>query len=124
MNEIQESRKNEVAKNIRLLRISKGWTQGYLAQRLHISTAACSKIENGYIDINVSRLIELRDIFQIKMSELLSANEKSADTFISIKSQIKERDEEILRLQKRLISLHEEIKSKAQKSINSTNSAA
>gem|GEM_PF-336399 len=115
--------RNEVAKNIRLLRVSKGWTQEYLAQKLDISTAACSKIENGYIDINVSRLLELRDIFQIKMTELLSVNDKAPDSFNSIKNLIKERDQEIVRLQKLLISLHEEIKNKGNQ-INTPNISA
>ena len=125
MLEQNESYKNEVAKNIKQLRLSKGWTQEFLAKKLHISTAACSKIENGYIDINASRLIELRDIFQISMKDLLMVTPRIPDAFKTLQSQIKDREREIVNLQKLLISLHEEIKNRTNIQVNaSANNAA
>ncbi|WP_286754084.1 MULTISPECIES: helix-turn-helix domain-containing protein [Sphingobacterium] len=102
---------NKVGKKIRLLRHQKGWSQQDVANKLGISIPAFSKIETGITDLNLSRLIQIGKLFNLTAVQLLSFSETDqlndyVDGITSIQQKLKEREEEIIQLQKKVIDLY------------------
>ncbi|MGJ1534890.1 helix-turn-helix domain-containing protein [Sphingobacterium multivorum] len=102
---------NKVGKKIRLLRHQKGWSQQDVANKLGISIPAFSKMETGITDINLSRLIQIGKLFNLTAVQLLSFSETDqlndyVDGITSIQQKLKEREEEIIQLQKKVIDLY------------------
>jgi transcriptional regulator with XRE-family HTH domain len=62
---------------IRFLRQAKGWTQEEVADKLKMSQNGYGCIERGETDVNLSRLEQIADLFDIKLSELLGLDEKN-----------------------------------------------
>jgi transcriptional regulator with XRE-family HTH domain len=62
---------------IRLLRQTKGLTQEDVAHELKMSVHGYGDIERGDSDIKLSRLQQLADLFEVKLSELIDMNEKT-----------------------------------------------
>jgi len=105
----------ELSKKIRLLRHQKSWSQEDVAKRLKISIPAFSKIETGITDVNVSRLSEIADIFDMTLVQLLTFTDseeqeqhKSDIEDISVK--LHEREIELIEMQKKIIELYEELR--------------
>jgi len=61
----------EVVSNIRKIREFRNYTQDYLAAKLGISQNAYSKIELGYSNITLSRLIEISEILEVDLADLI-----------------------------------------------------
>lgn len=104
-----------IGKNIRQLRQQNGWSQGEVAKRLMISVPAFSKIETGITDVNISRLDQIAKLFEISTLDILSlGNLKSADInsdeVCDMRTKIIIQEEEILKLQRKVIELYEEIR--------------
>lgn len=102
---------NKVGKKIRLLRHQKGWSQQDVSKKLGISIPAFSKIETGITDLNLSRLIQIAKLFNFTAVQLLSFSETDdvndyVDGINSIQQKLKEREEEIIQLQKKVIDLY------------------
>ncbi|WP_286844589.1 MULTISPECIES: helix-turn-helix domain-containing protein [Sphingobacterium] len=102
---------NKVGKKIRLLRHQKGWSQQDVAKKLGISIPAFSKMETGITDLNLSRLIQIAKLFNFTAVQLLSFSETddvndNVDRITSIQQKLKEREEEIIQLQKKVIDLY------------------
>ncbi|QRQ61230.1 helix-turn-helix domain-containing protein [Sphingobacterium multivorum] len=102
---------NKVGKKIRLLRHQKGWSQQDVANKLGISIPAFSKMETGITDINLSRLIQIGKLFNLTAVQLLSFSETDqlndyVDGITSIQQKLKEREEKIIQLQKKVIDLY------------------
>ncbi|PHN94734.1 transcriptional regulator [Maribacter sp. 6B07] len=57
-------------KNIRKLRLSKGYTQEDLANELDIEISQVSRIERGIINTSVSNLYNISQILKVNISEL------------------------------------------------------
>lgn len=104
-----------LGKRIRLLRHQNGWSQEDVAKKLEISIPAFSKIETGITDVNLSRLEQISKLFDLSVVELL--------TFVDSEDQIKynanlektgkqlqEKETEIIKLQKKIIQLYEELR--------------
>lgn len=103
---------------IKQLRLKNGWTQSDFAEKLSVSIPAISKIEAGITTINLKRLHQITEIFEVSVSKFLSltpaSNELSTFENISIlKERISVVEGEILKLQNTAISLYEELKKKA-----------
>ena len=103
-----------VAKAIRLLRQQRGWTQHDVAQRLEISIPSLSKIEAGITDLNLSRLNQIAELFNLTTVQLLSYSgseevEEEADKVKVLSEKIQQRDDEIIYLQKKVILLYEHL---------------
>lgn len=62
---------------IRLLRQAKGLTQEDVAHELKMSVHGYGDIERGDCDIKLSRLQQVADLFEVKLSELIDMNEKA-----------------------------------------------
>ena len=118
MSEIIKKKTNKSAgKNIRTLRHEHGWSQEDVANRLGISIPAFSKIETGVTDINLSRLEQIANIFEVSVVNLLSLEyteePSTQDLSLSIiQKQLTDRETEITNLQRKVILLYEELLSK------------
>lgn len=104
-----------LGKKIRLLRHQKGWSQEDVAKRLDISIPAFSKIETGITDINLSRLEQISNLFEMSVVQLLTFNdteqqEKYNSDLEVVTKKLKEREAEVIDLQKKIIELFEEIR--------------
>ncbi len=98
---------------IKLLRLQKGWSQKDVAKRLRISVPAFSKIEIGITDINLSRLNQIAELFDLPTVQLL-ANESDeikdyAKEANAISKKLHQREDEIIDLQKKVIQLYEQL---------------
>ena len=108
---------NIIGRNIRLLRQKNGWSQSEVAKRLAISIPAFSKIETGITDINISRLDQIARLFEVSTLEIISKEEEITElgNFAEIgilKDRVAMKEEEIIKLQKKVIELYEEIRNK------------
>jgi transcriptional regulator with XRE-family HTH domain len=105
----------ELSKKIRLLRHQKSWSQEDVARRLKISIPAFSKIETGSTDLNVSRLEEIAQIFDMSLVQLLTITDsdqqkKHISDLEDLTIKLHEREIELLEMQKKIIELYEELR--------------
>lgn len=106
---------NIIGNNIRKLRLKNGWSQGEVAKRLKISIPAFSKIETGITDINISRLDQISKLFGVPTLEIIS-KEGETHQFTNyseiktLKDRIAAQEDEISKLQRKVIDLYEEIR--------------
>jgi len=104
-----------LGKKIRLLRHQKGWSQEDVAKRLDISIPAFSKIETGITDINLSRLEQISNLFEMSVVQLLTFNETEQDQkyqneLDTVNKKLMDRETEVIDLQKKVIELFEELR--------------
>ena len=104
-----------LGKKIRLLRHQKGWSQEDVAKRLDISIPAFSKIETGITDINLSRLEQISNLFEMTVVQLLTFNEAEQDQKFQnelemVNKKLMDRETEVIDLQKKVIKLFEELR--------------
>lgn len=114
---IKKKTNKSVGKNIRALRHQHGWSQEDVANRLGISIPAFSKIETGVTDINLSRLEQIANIFDINVVNILALDNEEADmrpSSLSVaQKKLIDRESEIAGLQRKVILLYEELRNKA-----------
>lgn len=65
----------EYIQNIKIIRIEKGISQKEMASRLGYGHSNYNKIENGLIEISVSKLYEIADILEVPIIKLLGGEE-------------------------------------------------
>jgi transcriptional regulator with XRE-family HTH domain len=94
---------------IKALRMSKGWTQEDMAEKLHVSLPAYSKLEREITDINLSRINQIAKLFKLSVVELFSYGEEQANDS-NLKKQLAEKDRLIMELQNKIIRLMEKQK--------------
>ena len=111
----KENFDNCIGKKIRNLRHKINWSQGEVAVQMNISILAFSKIENGITDINIKRLNQIANLLGVSAHELLRGVQKefldvkSPSTVITdLKEAILQREQDIIKIQKKLIDLYEE----------------
>ena len=107
---------NLIGKNIRTLRQKNSWSQGEVAKRLLISIPAFSKIETGITDVNISRLEQIANLFEVSVIDLISKEgehhkTENAAEISMLKEKLAVKEDEIIKLQKKVIELYEEIRS-------------
>ena len=117
MNETFKKTANKnVGKNIRTLRHQRGWSQEDVANRLGISIPAFSKIETGVTDINLSRLEQIANIYEVNVVNLLSLEAEEPEPQHSslniAQKKISDREAEIANLQRKVILLYEELRNR------------
>ena len=117
MNELLQKKSNKsVGKNIRTLRHQRGWSQEDIANRLGISIPAFSKIETGVTDINLSRLEQIANIYDVNVVNLLALDAADAEPQVShlnlAQKKIVDREAEIANLQRKVILLYEELRNR------------
>jgi transcriptional regulator with XRE-family HTH domain len=113
---LKKKTNKSVGKNIRAMRHQRGWSQEDVANRLGISIPAFSKIETGVTDINLSRLEQIANIYEVNVVNLLSADIEEGEPQVSNLSiaqrKIIDREAEIANLQRKVIVLYEELRSR------------
>jgi len=113
---LKKKTNKSVGKNIRAMRHQRGWSQEDVANRLGISIPAFSKIETGVTDINLSRLEQIANIYEVNVVNLLSAEIEEGEPQVSNLSiaqrKILDREAEIANLQRKVIVLYEELRSR------------
>lgn len=116
---IKKKTNKSAGKNIRTLRHQHNWSQEDVASRLGISVPAFSKIETGVTDINLSRLEQIANIFEVSVVTLLSLDYVEQPTMQDanlniIQKKLMDREAEIAHLQRKVILLYEELLNKSQ----------
>ena len=101
-----------LGKKIRLLRHQKSWSHEDVAKQLGISIPAFSKIETGITDINLSRLEQISKLFDMTVVQLLNTHGAEDQDVYSVEvntltHKLREREVEIIDLQKKVIELYE-----------------
>src|SRR5476651_1222371 len=117
MNDLTKRTANKsVGKSIRILRHQRSWSQEDIASRLGISIPAFSKIETGVTDINLSRLEQIANIYEVNVVNLLSLDAESVEPQVSnlsiAQKKITDRESEIANLQRKVILLYEELRNR------------
>jgi len=111
---LKKKTNKSVGKNIRTLRHQRSWSQEDIANRLGISIPAFSKIETGVTDINLSRLEQIADIYEVNVVNLLSLDAEETEQPVSnlsiAQKKIMDRETEIANLQRKVILLYEELR--------------
>lgn len=105
-----------IGKSIRILRHQHGWSQEDIANRLGISIPAFSKIETGVTDVNLSRLEQIANIYEVSVVQLLTVDSEQVEIVPShlnvIQKKLSDRETEIATLQRKVIELYEELRNK------------
>lgn len=113
---IKKTANKSVGKSIRILRHQHGWSQEDIANRLGISIPAFSKIETGVTDVNLSRLEQIANIYEVSVVQLLAVDNEQAEVVPShlnvIQKKLNDRELEITTLQRKVIELYEELRNK------------
>jgi transcriptional regulator with XRE-family HTH domain len=106
-----------VGKSIRILRHQHGWSQEDIANRLGISIPAFSKIETGVTDVNLSRLEQIANIYEVSVVQLLTVDGEQSEPVPShlnvMQKKLNDREAEIAGLQRKVIELYEELRNKS-----------
>jgi len=72
----------EVHEKIRFIRLFKGWSQEEMAEKLQMALNGYAKIEQGKVDINLSRLKQISETLGVELAQLVGLNEKNVFNFI------------------------------------------
>jgi transcriptional regulator with XRE-family HTH domain len=72
----------EVHEKIRFIRLFKGWYQEEMAEKLQMAINGYAKIEQGKVDINLSRLKQISETLGVDLTELVGLNDKNVFNFI------------------------------------------
>jgi transcriptional regulator with XRE-family HTH domain len=103
-----------VGQNIRTLRVRYGWSLRDAARRLDISTSALSKIETGVTDVNLSRLEQIADVFEVNLIQLWELDFEDAavrETHLTAaRKKVSELESEISTFQRKVILLYEKLR--------------
>ncbi|QQL50673.1 helix-turn-helix domain-containing protein [Mucilaginibacter ginkgonis] len=109
----KENTNKAIGKNIRVLRRNRNWSQDDVASRLGISVPAFSKIETGVTDINLSRLEQIAQIFEVGVPHLITLQEERAEPQLIqlnfVQKRLQDRESEIAKLRRKVIELYEEV---------------
>lgn len=68
-----------LCRSIKGMRISAGLTQGVVAERLGISQAAYSRLENGEVEVSVMKLLELCNLYGVRAREIVELLEPGGE---------------------------------------------
>jgi transcriptional regulator with XRE-family HTH domain len=114
---LKKKTNKSVGRNIRTIRHQRSWSQEDVANRLGISIPAFSKIETGVTDINLSRLEQIANIYEVNVVNLLAADIEETEPQVSnlsiAQKKITDREMEIASLQRKVILLYEELRNKS-----------
>ncbi len=104
-----------IGKNIRAYRHQHGWSQEDVANKLGISIPAFSKIETGVTDINLSRLEQIANIYEVDVVKILAMDaeepiEQQPSNLSIVQKKLLDREAEIVNLQRKVILLYEELR--------------
>lgn len=67
--------KELIGEKIRIQRLTKGYSQEYMANELDLSVSAYSNIERGVTDLTVKRLFEIAEVLDVNALALLAESD-------------------------------------------------
>jgi transcriptional regulator with XRE-family HTH domain len=74
----------DVSKKIKNIRLSLGYSQATIAERLGISPNAYGKIERSEVDINLSRLEQIVEVLGVTMSDIFLNHDNTDVTLLKL----------------------------------------
>lgn len=77
----------QINDKVRMMRELRSWSQEEMAHRLGMSTNGYAKLERGETRLNIPKLEQIAEVFDIDLSDLLAVNERSVICLISENSQ-------------------------------------
>lgn len=83
---------NTISIIIKKLRRFKGYTQSEMANRLHLSSKAYQKIENGATKLDVDRLTQIAMILEVSLIDLINAESNVGKAYLSGQTRISNKD--------------------------------
>jgi len=72
----------EVHEKIKFIRLFRGWSQEEMAEKLGMVLNGYTKIEQGKVDINLSRLKQIAETLGVEVAQLVGLSEKNIFNFI------------------------------------------
>jgi transcriptional regulator with XRE-family HTH domain len=75
-----------ISERIKSIRVSKQYSQDYMANEIGISQRAYSKIENNDIKLDIEKLQKIAEIFEMEAGEILSNENNQTNNFTNNKS--------------------------------------
>jgi len=117
MNGHISSKDNHLGNRIKLLRRQKDWTQDQTSEQLGISIPAFSKIETGLTTVNMTRLKQLAQLFNITVYDLMHSAEDLKAQEASLELEMlqvayEKKTIELIDLQIKAIKLYDELHSR------------
>ncbi len=73
---------HEILEKIRNLRLSRGYTQEYMAEKLGIDTVNYGRIERGKSKLTLDRFLKICEILQVSPAELLNDNQNEIISYL------------------------------------------
>ena len=70
----------KITEKIKKIRIDRGYTQQYMAEKLFIDTVNYGRIERGQAKLTIDRLIKIAQLLNVEIYELLKADIKEEQT--------------------------------------------
>lgn len=77
----------QINEKVRMMRELRSWSQEEMAHRLGMSTNGYAKLERGETRLNIPKLEQIAEVFDIDLGDLLAVNERSVICLISENSQ-------------------------------------
>ena len=71
-----------IGERLKKARISKGFTQEQLAEKIDVSVAFLSRVERGKAKINLNRLNQLCDLLDVSEGYLLNGASSSSENYL------------------------------------------
>jgi transcriptional regulator with XRE-family HTH domain len=116
---------NNIGRMIKLLRLQNHWTQDKVAEQLHLSVPAFSKIETGLTTINITRLKQIAAIFNTSVDSFLNStkalhSKEMVEEWEELQQLYAKKTQELMDLQDLAINLYEELNTKRTKKNSSS----
>ncbi|WP_184549611.1 helix-turn-helix domain-containing protein [Mucilaginibacter sp. FT3.2] len=71
MNAVIHEKNRKAILNIKSIRTQKGYSQEYMAMKMKISQNTFSKLELGYMEISLTRFLQIAEILEVEYNSLL-----------------------------------------------------
>lgn len=105
-----------IGEKFKILRQKKGMNQKAMAMKLSISIPAYSKLETDITDPNYSRIVQIANVHDLTLKQLLEVGEERNEETVVIedlKAKVSDLENEVIKLQKKLIELYDQQDSKS-----------
>jgi len=96
-----------IGENIRKIRVSKSYSQDYMAEKLNITQQAYSRIEANAEETHLSRLVQIAEVLEVALFQLLEPQMSKDGKLLTEGERVFYH--EIIANQQRLIQKQEEI---------------
>jgi transcriptional regulator with XRE-family HTH domain len=73
----------QIGLRIKRYRELKGFSQSYMAQKLHISSSAYSRIERNEVNLPLDKLIQIAEVLNISLEKVLFGDDYEKDSMIA-----------------------------------------